>query len=80
MHKKGITVEVAKKRTRKMVKHQRVIVGASLEAIRAKKNQKPEARLAARQAAIKEGKEKKKIEAAKKKTERASATGLDRSR
>ncbi|CAG8590495.1 7055_t:CDS:2 [Funneliformis caledonium] len=42
MHKKGITEEVAKKRTRRAVKHQRAIVGASWEAIKAKRNQKPE--------------------------------------
>ncbi|KAJ7214210.1 60S ribosomal protein L24 [Mycena rebaudengoi] len=36
MHKKGITEEVAKKRSRRTVKHQRSIVGA---AIAAKRNQ-----------------------------------------
>ncbi|KAL1924766.1 60S ribosomal protein eL24 [Calcarisporiella thermophila] len=72
MHKKGITVEVAKKRTRRTVKHQRAIVGASLEAIRAKRNQKPEVRAAARQAAIKESKDKKKAEQLKKKAEKST--------
>ncbi|KAF9177587.1 60S ribosomal protein L24, partial [Haplosporangium sp. Z 11] len=42
MHKKGISEEVSKKRTRRTVKHQRAVVGASWEAIRAKRNQKPE--------------------------------------
>ena len=71
MHKKGITEEVAKKRTRRTVKHQRAIVGASWETIRAKRNQKPEVREAARAAAAREGKEKKKAEQAKRKAEKA---------
>jgi large subunit ribosomal protein L24e len=40
------------------VKHQRAIVGASLDIIKERRAQRPEARLAARQAAIREGKEK----------------------
>ncbi|CAG8539730.1 12640_t:CDS:2 [Ambispora leptoticha] len=71
MHKKGITEEVAKKRTRRAVKHQRAIVGASWEAIRAKRNQKPEVREAARQAAIREAKEKKKADQSKRKADKA---------
>src|SRR5947209_12654746 len=39
MHKKGITEEVAKKRTRRTVKHQRAVVGASWDIIRAKRTQ-----------------------------------------
>ncbi|KAK9720929.1 60S ribosomal protein L24 [Basidiobolus ranarum] len=72
MHKKGITEEIAKKRTRRTVKHQRAVVGASWEAIRAKRNQKPEVRAAARQAAIRDAKDKKKVEQTKKKETRAS--------
>ncbi|KAG7561988.1 hypothetical protein FFLO_02543 [Filobasidium floriforme] len=60
MHKKGITEEVAKKRSRKTVKHQRGIVGADLASILAKRNAKPEVRNAARQAAITKAKEAKK--------------------
>lgn len=71
MHKKGITEEVAKKRSRRTVKHQRAVVGASMDAIRAKRNMKPEARAAARAAAIRDGKEKKKAEEAKRKSEKA---------
>ncbi|MCO5580102.1 hypothetical protein L7F22_033968 [Adiantum nelumboides] len=41
MHKKGITEEIAKKRSRKTVKHQRGIVGASLDSIAARRNQNP---------------------------------------
>lgn len=39
-HRKGITEEVAKKRSKKTVKVQRGIVGADLAAIQAKRNQK----------------------------------------
>ena len=60
MHKKGITEEVAKKRSRKTVKHQRGFVGADLAAIAAKRNQTPAARLAARQAAVNKAKDDKK--------------------
>jgi len=71
MHKKGITEEVAKKRSRRTVKRQRDVVGATLEAIRDKRNQKPEVREAARLEALKAAKEKKRAEAAKKKAEKA---------
>ncbi|PKK75173.1 60S ribosomal protein L24 [Rhizophagus irregularis] len=71
MHKKGITEEVAKKRTRRTVKHQRAIVGTTWEAIRAKRNQKPEVREAARQTALREAKEKKKADQAKRKADKA---------
>ncbi|KAG0220223.1 60S ribosomal protein L24 [Mortierella sp. NVP41] len=71
MHKKGISEEVAKKRTRRTVKHQRAVVGASWEAIRAKRNQKPEVRAAARAAALRDGKEKKKAADATKKADKA---------
>uniref|UniRef100_A0A1D1YP06 60S ribosomal protein L24 n=1 Tax=Anthurium amnicola TaxID=1678845 RepID=A0A1D1YP06_9ARAE len=71
MHKKGITEEVAKKRTRRTVKHQRAIVGATWESIRAKRNQKPEVREAARQQQLREAKEKKKADQAKRKSEKA---------
>lgn len=71
MHKKGITEEVAKKRSRRTVKHQRAIVGASLDVIKERRAIRPEARAAARQEAIKLGKEKKKADDAKKKAEKA---------
>ncbi|KAI9286641.1 ribosomal protein L24e-domain-containing protein [Umbelopsis sp. AD052] len=66
MHKKGITEEIAKKRTRRTVKHDRAVVGASWDAIRAKRAQKPEVRAAARQAAVAKSKEAKKAKAATK--------------
>ncbi|KAI1612259.1 60S ribosomal protein L24 [Exophiala viscosa] len=71
MHKKGISEEVAKKRTRRTVKHQRAIVGASLDVIKERRSQRPEARAAARQAAIKDSKDKKATEESKKKAEKA---------
>jgi len=68
MHKKGITEEVAKKRSRKTVKHQRGIVGvgADLQSILAKKNQTEAMRTLARQQAIQKAKESKKDKEAKK--------------
>ena len=59
-HKKGITEEVAKKRSRRTVKYQRGIVGADLAAIAAKRNQTLQARTQQRQAAIAKAKEAKK--------------------
>ncbi|MCJ1308747.1 60S ribosomal protein L24 [Agyrium rufum] len=70
-HKKGISEEVAKKRTRRTVKQQRGIVGASLDVIKERRAQRPEVRSAARQAAIKEAKEKKSTAESKKKAEKA---------
>ena len=66
MHKKGITEEVAKKRSRKTVKHQRGIVGADLAAIAAKRNQTAAVRAQQRQAAITKAKSEKKDKEAKK--------------
>lgn len=70
-HKKGITEEVAKKRSRKAVKHQRGVVGATLDVIKERRAMRPEARKAARDQAIKEGKEKRKAEESKKKADKA---------
>jgi large subunit ribosomal protein L24e len=53
------------------VKHQRAIVGASLDVIKERRTQRPEARTAARQAAIKEGKEKKAAAESARKAEKA---------
>lgn len=66
MHKKGITEEVAKKRSRKTVKHQRGIVGADLAAIAAKRNQTAQARTQARLTAITKAKAEKKEKESKK--------------
>ena len=70
-HKKGISEEVAKKRSRRTIKSQRAIVGASLDVIKEKRNQRPEGRTAARAAAIKEGKDKRAAAASAKKAEKA---------
>lgn len=74
MHKKGITEEVAKKRSRRTVKHQRGVVGASLDAIAARRNQKPEVREAARQQALAKSKEEKKAKAEARKAEKAKVS------
>ncbi|KAJ3056823.1 NHP2-like protein 1 [Rhizophlyctis rosea] len=78
LHKKGITEEVAKKRTRRTVKSQRAVVGASLDAIKAKRTQKPEVRAAQRQQALRTAKEKKKVEEDKKKAEKAKSAATAR--
>ena len=72
MHKKGKSEELLKKKTRRVVKAERAIAGTTLEAIRAKRNQKPEVRLAAREAALKELKERKKAAVAKKEAPKAA--------
>ena len=51
-HKKGTIEEERKKRTRRNVKCQRAVQGATLENIMAKRNQKPEVRKAQREQAI----------------------------
>ncbi|ODV97234.1 hypothetical protein PACTADRAFT_48981 [Pachysolen tannophilus NRRL Y-2460] len=70
-HKKGITEEVSKRKTRKSVKHQRAVVGASLDLIKERRSQKPEQRKAQREASLKADKEKRKAEKAKKKAAKA---------
>ena len=65
--------DVAKKRSRRTVKSQRAIVGASLDVIKERRSQRPEARSAARQAAIKEGKEKRAAAQSAKKAEKAKS-------
>lgn len=66
MHKKGITEEVSKKRSRKTVKHQRGVVGADLASIAAKRNQTSQIRDAQRAAAIQKAKAEKKDKESKK--------------
>ena len=74
MHKKGITEEVAKKRSRRAVKHQRGIVGADLTAIAAKRNQTAAVRTQARIAAIQKAKTEKKEKESKKAKVRRSCS------
>lgn len=71
MHKKGISEETAKKRSRKTVKVQRAIVGASLDEI--KKRQRPETRAAARTESIQQRKDKKVASDAAKKAAKANS-------
>ncbi|KAL3954925.1 hypothetical protein ACCO45_010488 [Purpureocillium lilacinum] len=68
--------EVAKKRTRRTVKAQRAIVGASLDVIKERRSMRSEAQSAARAQAIKESKEKKNEAAAAKKAEKAKNASL----
>ena len=51
-HKKGQEEETSKKRTKRTHKFQRAVVGATLQDIMAKRNQKPEVRKAQREQAI----------------------------
>jgi len=58
MHKKGTLEDTQKKTKRKVSKAAtKAVVGASLELIKQKRNQKPEVRAAAREAALREIKE-----------------------
>ncbi|XP_065398341.1 large ribosomal subunit protein eL24-like [Macaca fascicularis] len=72
-HKKGQSEEIQKKRTRRAVKFQKAITGASLADIMAKRNQKPEVRKAQGEQAIRAAKEAKKAKQASKKTAMAAA-------
>lgn len=58
-HKRTKEEEHSKKRSKRIVKSQRAIVGASLAEILAKRNQKPEVRKAQREQAERAAKEKK---------------------
>ncbi|KAJ1911275.1 60S ribosomal protein L24 [Tieghemiomyces parasiticus] len=72
INRKGITEEASKKRSRRSVKHQRAIVGASLDTLKAQREQKPEVRAAIRQEAIEKAKASKKLNAEKKKAAKAT--------
>merc|ERR1712012_1091919 len=65
-HKKGLEEDVTKKRTRRAQKFQRAVVGATLQDIMAKRNQKPEVRKAQREQAVRAAKDAKKQTASKK--------------
>jgi large subunit ribosomal protein L24e len=79
MHKKGITEEVAKKRSRKTVKHQRGIVGADIAAITAKRNQTAAVRQQQRLAAITKAKTEKKDKESKKEKEKTTKVSISAS-
>merc|ERR1711936_1371976 len=59
-HKKGLEEETAKKRNKRTTKFQRAVVGATLQDIMAKRNQKPEVRKAQREQAVRAAKDAKK--------------------
>merc|ERR1712096_163296 len=75
-HKKGQQEEVVKRRTRRTVKHQRAIQGASWGEILAKRNQKPEVRKAQREQAVKAAKEKKRASEQVKKSTKSTKTAV----
>ena len=71
MHKKGTLEESAKKKSRTVKKAAtKAVVGASLEVIKARRNQKPEVRAAQREAALRKVKEEAKVKQAAKKEEK----------
>ena len=74
MHKKGTLEDNTKKKARKVTKAAtKAVVGASLELIKSKRNQKPEVRAAAREAALREIKERAKAKQAQKKADKPKA-------
>merc|ERR1739845_140237 len=73
-HRKGIEEETSKKRTKRTQKFQRAAVGATLQDIMAKRNQKPEVRKAQREQAIRAAKEVKKTAKATTKKPAAATT------
>lgn len=74
MHKKGTLEDTGKKKARKVNKGApKAVVGASLELIKQKRNQKPEVRAAQREAALREVKERAKAKQASKKAEKPKA-------
>ena len=74
MHKKGLAETSGKKKTRRVVKVQRAIVGTSADEIKKLRNQKPELRSAAREAALKEVKTRSKEKKAEKVKSKSSAS------
>ncbi|CAN3355434.1 large ribosomal subunit protein eL24A [Diutina catenulata] len=80
-HKKGISEETTKRRSKKTVKHQRAIVGASVELIKQRRGAAPADRKAAREArAEKDAKDKEALKAARaaKKASNAEANAAGR--
>ena len=74
MHKKGTLEDQNKKKSRRVAKTAtKAVTGMSLELIKAKRNQKPEVRAAAREAALREVKERAKAKQAAKKVEKPKA-------
>jgi large subunit ribosomal protein L24e len=72
-HKKGISEESTKRRSRKTVKHQRAIVGASIELIKERRSLKPADRKAARDTKLAKDKDDKKASKVARKAEKAKS-------
>lgn len=72
-HKKGISEETTKRKNRRAVKHQRAIVGASLDLIKERRSQKPQDRKHARDLKLAKDKEAKKAAKASRKAEKAKS-------
>ena len=72
-HKKGISEETTKRKNRRTVKHQRAIVGASLDLIKERRSQKPQDRKHARDLKLAKDKEAKKAAKASRKAEKAKS-------
>ncbi|CUM65938.1 uncharacterized protein PRCAT00003591001 [Priceomyces carsonii] len=72
-HKKGISEETAKRRSRRAVKHQRAIVGAPLELIKERRSMKASDKKAAREQKLAKDKEAKKAAKASRKAEKAKS-------
>lgn len=78
LHKKGSAEEISKRKSRKTVKIQRAVVGATWEDILAKRNQPENVRKAARDVAVEEAKKKKKIDEDKKRADKIKTAALQR--
>ena len=76
MHKKGLAEETAKKRTRRTVKHQRGVVGASFDAISILRNMTAKERAERRQAAVAKVKQEKQAKEAKKDKSKVSRLSI----
>uniref|UniRef100_A0A7S1G7B8 Large ribosomal subunit protein eL24-related N-terminal domain-containing protein n=1 Tax=Bicosoecida sp. CB-2014 TaxID=1486930 RepID=A0A7S1G7B8_9STRA len=74
-HRKGRTAGGTKKRTRRIAKFQRAIVGVSLDEIKARQTQRPAERKAAREADARAVKEKRKKAKAQRKAAGGAAKG-----
>lgn len=72
-HKKGVSVESSKKRTKRTVKNQRPLIGATLEQIREKRNLKPAEKKALREERLARAKETSKARKAERKAAREAS-------
>eukprot|EP01122_Echinamoeba_exundans_P014934 TRINITY_DN6894_c1_g1_i1.p1 TRINITY_DN6894_c1_g1~~TRINITY_DN6894_c1_g1_i1.p1 ORF type:complete len:156 (+),score=65.00 TRINITY_DN6894_c1_g1_i1:103-570(+) len=75
LHKKGQTEQATRKRARRVQRVARSIEGTTLDVLKKKKNQKPEERQAAREAALKELKKRKEAQKAARKDAKSKTVG-----